>query len=97
MLKNIIYSTILLGLFAINNIAQVNIEKYNNISSGSGLNGNLSFYFSAKTGNTDIQEIEIDGRINYKGDRFFSFLIGQGEYGWNKGEEYSNNALLHFR
>ena len=97
MLRNIILGLILLGLFVINNSAQVNIEKYNNISNGNGLNGNLSFYFSAKTGNTDVQEFEIDGRINLKGEKYYSFLIGQGEYGWNKGTEYSNNALLHFR
>lgn len=91
---------ILLTFFAIfisNSIAQVNIEKYNNLNSTNGLNGNLSFYISSKTGNTDIQEFEIDGRINIKGNNYYSFLIGQGEYGWNKGKEYSNNALLHFR
>jgi len=76
---------------------QVNIEKYNILSNASGLNGNLSFYASARTGNTDIQEFGIDGRVNYKGNSFYSFLIGQGDYGWNKGEEYSNNALIHFR
>ncbi|MCW8848835.1 MAG: DUF481 domain-containing protein [Melioribacteraceae bacterium] len=84
-------------IFISNSIAQVNIEKYNNLNSTNGLNGNLSFYISSKTGNTDIQEFEIDGRINLKGDKYYSFLIGQGEYGWNKGKEYSNNALLHFR
>lgn len=91
---------ILLFVFTIlfsNTIAQVNIEKYNNMNSSNGFNGNLSFYISAKTGNTDTQEFEIDGRLNFKGDKFYSFLIGQGEYGWNKGKEYSNNALLHFR
>ena len=93
---NIILITIF-TIFISNSIAQVNIEKYNNLNSKNGLNGNLSFYISAKTGNTDIQEFEIDGRVNFKGDKFYSFLIGQGEYGWNKGKEYSNNALLHFR
>ncbi len=77
--------------------AQVNIEKYNSINYQNGFWGNLSLYLSAKTGNTDIQEFGTDGRINYKGENFYSFLIGQGEYGWNKGREYSNNALVHFR
>ena len=77
--------------------AQVNIEKYNNINSKKGIDGNLSLYLSAKTGNTDVQEFGIDGRINFKGDNFYTFLIGQGEYGWNNGEEYSNNALFHLR
>ena len=51
-------------LFISTTFAQVNIEKYNNLNSSVGLNGNLSFYISAKTGNTDIQEFEIDGRLN---------------------------------
>jgi hypothetical protein len=88
---------IIFAILISSSIAQVNIEKYNNLNSKNGLNGNLSFYISSKTGNTDIQEFEIDGRINLKGDNYYSFLIGQGEYGWNKGKEYSNNALLHFR
>jgi len=77
--------------------AQVNIEKHNNLNSMKGLMGNLSIYVSSKTGNTDIQQIEIDGRLNYKGDSFYTLLITQGEYGWNQGVEFSNNALLHFR
>ena len=85
------------AVFFSNSTAQVNIEKYNKLNSSEGLNGTLTFYISAKTGNTDIQEFEIDGRVNFKGNKFYSFLIGQGEYGWNKGKEYSNNALLHFR
>ena len=78
-------------------LAQVNIEKYKVLGKTEGFNGNLSFYASAKTGNTDVQEFGVDGRMNFKGESFYSFLIGQGEYGWNKGEEYSNNALVHFR
>lgn len=77
--------------------SQINIEKYNNLNNSKGISGSLSFYASAKTGNTDVQEFGVDGRTNYNGDNFYSFIIGQGEYGWNKGTEYSNNALLHFR
>lgn len=77
--------------------SQVNIEKYKSLSNILGVNGNLSFYISAKTGNTDVQEFGIDGRINYESSKYYTFLIGKGEYGWNKGQEYSNNALLHFR
>jgi Protein of unknown function, DUF481 len=78
-------------------LAQVNIEKYNNLNDDFGIKGSISLYASVRTGNTDIQEFGLDGRVKFKGKQFYSFLIGQGEYGWNKGEEYSNNALLHFR
>ena len=92
-----IFSIWILVFFSSVQFAQVNIERYNNLNSIDGLMGNISFYISSKTGNTDIQEFEIDGRVNYKGENFYSFLIAQGEYGWNKGNEYSNNALLHIR
>lgn len=97
MLKVIIFYLLALIFFVTNSSAQVNIEKYNNLQRSNGLNGNLSFYFSSKTGNTDIQEFEIDARINLIGEKYYSFIIGQGEYGWNEGNEYSNNALLHLR
>lgn len=77
--------------------AQVNIERYNNLNKIEGLMGNLSFYISSKTGNTNIQEFGVDGRINYKGESYYSIIIAQGEYGWNKGNEFSNQALLHLR
>lgn len=77
--------------------SQVNIEKYNRFDASLGVRGSLSFYASAKTGNTDNQQFGVDGRINYSSEKYHMFLIGQGEYGWNKGDEYSNNALLHFR
>ena len=67
----------ILVFFSSTLFAQVNIERYNNLSSIDGLMGNVSFYISSKTGNTDIQEFEIDGRVNYKGENFFSFLITQ--------------------
>lgn len=76
---------------------QVNIEKFNDLNRAKGFEGNISFYISAKTGNTDIQEFEMDVRLNYAGSDFYTFLIGNGEYGWNKGIEFSNSALLHFR
>jgi len=98
MIKSMKFLTVyLLCLFTSTSFAQINIEKYNNLNNSKGLMGNFSFYLSAKTGNTDIQEFGADGRLNYKGENFYSFLIGEGEYGWNNGAEYSNNALLHFR
>jgi putative salt-induced outer membrane protein YdiY len=77
--------------------AQVNIEKYNNLINKIGSSGSISFYLSAKTGNTDIQQFGIDGRFNYTAKTFYTFLVGQGEYGWKNKEEFSNNALLHLR
>ena len=88
---------VLFILFSVSITAQVNIEKYNSLLNKTGPSGNISFYLSAKTGNTDIQQFSADGRFNYTTKTFYTFLIAQGEYGWKKGEEFSNNALLHLR
>jgi len=95
-MKKIFLFIILFGLATIQ-YSQVNIEKYNNVGEYKGFSGNLSFYVSAKTGNTDIQEFEADSKLGYTGDNFHTLIIGQGTFGWEDGNQYSNNALLHLR
>lgn len=84
-------------IFISTTFAQVNIEKYNNLNTSVKSIKKVTFNFSAKTGNTDIQELGIDARLNYKGENYYSIIVGQGSYGWKNGTQYSNNALLHFR
>jgi len=96
-MKQRITITILCILFYVQIEAQINIEKFNNLADNIGSSGKVSVYLSAKTGNTDIQQFGADGRLNYSGQNYSTFLVGKGEYGWNKGKEFSNNALLHLR
>ncbi len=96
-MKQHISITILSLVFYVQIGAQINIEKFSDLSDNIGSSGKVSFYLSAKTGNTDIQQFEADGRLNYSGETYSTFLVGKGEYGWNKGKEFSNNALLHLR
>ncbi|MEE9349933.1 MAG: DUF481 domain-containing protein [Flavobacteriaceae bacterium] len=96
MTKNI-FITLVCFLLSFQINAQVNVEKYNDVSDKIGSSGNISIYLSSKTGNTDVQQFGADGRFNYSGKNFYTFLVGKGEYGWNKGKEFSNNALLHLR
>ncbi len=95
-MKKIIFFIILYG-FSTVQYSQVNIEKYNSVRGYQGFSGNLSFYISAKTGNTDIQEFGADTKLGYTGNNFHTLLIGQGTFGWKDGNQYSNNALLHLR
>jgi len=76
---------------------QVNIEKYKNLLNANRTSGNISLYIYARTGNTDIQQINAEGLLNYSSETFHTILIAKGDYGWKKGDEFSNNALLHLR
>lgn len=96
-MKKYISITILSLVFHVQIGAQINIEKFSDLSENIGSSGKVSFYLSAKTGNTDIQQFGADGRLNYTEENYSTFLVGKGEYGWNKGKEFSNNALLHLR
>jgi len=94
--KNFFFNIIFL-LSATYITAQVNVEKYNDISDKITSSGNISIYLSSKTGNSDIQQFGADGIFNYSTKNFYTFLVGKGDYGWNKGKEFSNNALVHLR
>ncbi len=77
--------------------AQVNIEKHRKFLNGTGFSGLTSIGISAKTGNKDIQEIDLEGRLDYQAKNFYTFAVAQGEYGWQGGREFSNQALFHLR
>lgn len=77
--------------------AQVNIEKFLQDQENAGISGKLGIDFSLKSGNSDVRQIGSSGRLNYNGITFYSFLVFKGEYGWNNGREFSNDALLHWR
>ncbi len=89
----------ILVLFFLNSVlfAQINIEKHRKTGMDLGFSGLANISISAKTGNKDIQEIDLEGRIDYQGEMFYTFAVAQGEYGWQGGKEFSNQALLHLR
>ncbi len=91
-------SKLLVLLFASSAVfAQVNIEKHRKTETDLGFSGLANISISAKTGNKDIQEIDLEGRIDYQAEKFYAFAVAQGEYGWQGGKEFSNQALLHLR
>jgi len=52
---------------------------------------------SSRAGNIDITEINIESRGDYMQNSMNTFYIISGDYGWEGGEEYSNEALYHLR
>ncbi len=78
-------------------LAQVNIEKFRLDQEKIGFAGRFGVDFSLKSGNSNVTQIGANGRLNYSGGAFYSFLVFKGDYGWNNGREFSNDALLHWR
>jgi Protein of unknown function, DUF481 len=76
---------------------QVNTEKYRNFGDSSGFSGIIKLEASVQTGNTDLQELGSELRLNYKKINSTILLILKGDYGWNNGEQFSNEALAHLR
>ena len=77
--------------------AQVNIEDLRANSSSPGFRGRLELDLSARTGNTETQELGMSGRLDHMGLSTRTFVVGRVELGWEGGERFSNEALAHLR
>lgn len=76
---------------------QVNTEKYRSIEDSLGFAGIMKLDASIQTGNTDLQLIGSQILFDYKKPGSRILLILNGDYGWNNGEQFSNEALAHLR
>lgn len=77
--------------------SQVNTEKYRYIEDSLGFSGLIKLNASIQTGNTDLQVLGSNILLEYKKPVSAIFLIFNGDYGWNNGEQFSNLALTHLR
>jgi hypothetical protein len=77
--------------------SQVNIEKVRGADVGEGLSTNLHLMFSTRSGNVDITELGLDVRTDFVAERSTSFLVLRGVYGWQDGDAFSNEGLVHLR
>lgn len=79
--------------------AQVNTEKFRKPIEYEGLSGYVEIALSSRSGNVDITEVNIENRNDYvwKNMNTNSFLIMQGNFGWQGGTQYSDEALTHLR
>ena len=77
--------------------AQVNTEKFRKALYKEGLSGHVELDFSSRSGNVDITKVNIENRTDYIWKNMISFMIIKGDYGWQGGSQYSNEALAHLR
>ena len=95
LLNRLLFVIVLTGFSCL--FAQVNIEKFRQDQEKIGFAGKFGVDFSFKSGNSNVTQIGANGRLNYNGGVFYSFLVFKGDYGRNNGREFSNDALLHWR
>lgn len=77
--------------------AQVDIERMRQDSRGKGLYSRASLSLSTRSGNVDATNLELGGRVQYVHSRNTVFLAFSGDYGWQGGEQFSNQGLAHLR
>ena len=76
---------------------QVNIEKFRRKQMEQGYSGLIELDVTHKTGNVELTELEVEGRLDRRSGRSHSFLIIETEYGWQGGRRFSNEGLVHLR
>lgn len=77
--------------------AQVNIEKFRRKQMEEGYSGFIELDLTHKTGNVELTELEVEGRLDRRSKRSHSFLIIETGYGWQGGRRFSNEGLVHAR
>lgn len=91
----VIASAIMLAAAA-NLHAQVNIERLRRGES-TGWGASLNADVAVRSGNVDLVQLGLGGRVDYAQDRATTFLVASGDLGWQGGERFSNEALTHLR
>jgi putative salt-induced outer membrane protein YdiY len=77
--------------------AQVNIEALRRDTAGPGFSGTLGAELAVQTGNTELVNLGIRGRTDYRGGRLTTFLVGEATLGLLKGRQFTSTGLAHFR
>jgi putative salt-induced outer membrane protein YdiY len=77
--------------------AQVNIERMRQKTPEEGVSLRASAGLSSRTGNVDATNLDVGAFVQYHRGRGTTLLAVQGDYGWQGGEQFSNQGLAHLR
>ena len=86
-----------LGLLSGSTSAQVNIEALRQDAGSSGFSGALALNLEMHTGNTDLKEIGVEGRLDFDHPRVNTFILARNDFGWEQGERFADEGLIHLR
>jgi hypothetical protein len=78
-------------------VAQVNTERLRRSDISDGWFGSTRIDVTLRSGNVDLTLIGIGGRLDHVSGSTQTFLAGSGDFGWQGGERFSNQGLLHLR
>ena len=97
-MKNFL-SDLLIILFFLNIkiTAQVNTERFREDEDTAGFSGYIDLDGVVATGNSDFQLISMGSRLNYNWGDDYTFFVGDGGYGWDKGEAFVGQLFIHLR
>lgn len=77
--------------------AQVNIEALRRDAGSTGFSGALALNLEMHTGNTDLKEIGLEGRLDFNHPRVNTFMLARNDFGWEQGERFADEGLIHLR
>ncbi len=77
--------------------AQVNIEALRRDADSTGLAGALALNLEMHTGNTDLKEIGLEGRLDFNHPNVHTFVLARNDFGWEQGERFADEGLIHLR
>lgn len=77
-------------------MAQVNIERQRDLEV-QGLAVSVESDIALLSGNSDVFDLGLGGRIDYRAETFHTFFLSSVRYGESNGKEYRNRAFGHLR
>jgi putative salt-induced outer membrane protein YdiY len=95
--RSVAFTTLAGALWSAPALAILNVEELRLADPPAGVSGNIDLSVSGKAGNTDKQELALDGRIQNHRDDITDFLIVSYDYGQANDARNANATLLHGR
>lgn len=77
--------------------AQVNTERLRIDRDTAGWSGSADARVMMRTGSVSLVLVRLGGRVDLTGTHASTFLVANGDLGWEGGERFSNQALVHLR
>lgn len=91
----LVYLSLLLA--AAQATAQVNIEALRRDAGSAGFSGAMAINLEMHTGNTDLKEIGLEGRLDFNHPGVNTFVLARNDFGWEQGERFADEGLIHLR
>jgi hypothetical protein len=77
--------------------AQVNIERLRRDVGTAGWSASSTADLAVHAGNVDLMLLGLGTRLDHVGAATHTMLVLSGDFGWQRGERFSNRGLAHLR